>query len=99
GTTLAINNDPVRQWNDLSGHGYHMSEATSAQRPTYLSAGYNSKPALSFLGTASPTRSDLVTAVGVAISGTPFSCFAVCQMTTNTQNNGRLFAYTGPSGA
>lgn len=54
GITLCVNNDPVEQWNDLSGHGNNVSQATLANRPTYLAAGWpNGLPCLSFNGTSS----------------------------------------------
>lgn len=33
GTTPTVDTDPVYQWNDLSGNGYHFRQATLANRP------------------------------------------------------------------
>lgn len=51
GTTLAVNSDPVRQWNDQSGNGYHLSQATLGLRPTLnTTGGPSSLPTLVFDG-------------------------------------------------
>lgn len=90
GTTLATNSQTVQQWNDQSGHGYHMSQATAGNRPSFQTAGYNGKQTVLFSQAAA---TGLVTASGVAISGSPFSCFFVGQMTSGVDNNGRVMGY------
>lgn len=42
GSTPAVNNDLVQQWNDKSGNGFNLSQGTSGNRPTFKSAGFNS---------------------------------------------------------
>jgi hypothetical protein len=44
GTTLCVNNDPIRQWNDQSGNNNHMVQATLANRPTYKTNVKNGYP-------------------------------------------------------
>lgn len=40
---------PVARWDDLSGGGHHLTQATSGNRPTLLAdSGYKARPALSF---------------------------------------------------
>src|ERR1051325_2206475 len=46
GTTLATNGQTVQQWNDQSGNGYNVSQATSGNRPTFVTAAINSLPAV-----------------------------------------------------
>ncbi len=50
GTTLASNNDLVQQWNDKSGNSNNASQATSGNRPRYVTNVINGKPALRFTG-------------------------------------------------
>jgi len=38
----------VSQWDDKSGNGNHVSNATAATQPPYLATGWNGKPTLSF---------------------------------------------------
>ncbi|MBL0129187.1 MAG: T9SS type A sorting domain-containing protein [Flavobacteriales bacterium] len=46
------NNSLVRQWNDQTGNAFHLSQATSADRPTWLdgsaSAYFNYNPSVKF---------------------------------------------------
>lgn len=53
GTTPAtLNGDAIYQWNDQSGNGYHLTQATLAKRPTLsLTGGPNSKPIITGDGT------------------------------------------------
>lgn len=52
GTTLCANNTTVRQWNDQTGNAFHLSQATSGDRPTWLdgsaSAYFNYNPSIRF---------------------------------------------------
>lgn len=50
GTTLAVGGDSVTQWNDQSGNGYNLSQATGAKKPTYRVSIVNSKPVVRFDG-------------------------------------------------
>ena len=97
GITLATNGQTVQQWNDQSGNGYNLSQATSANRPTLNTAGYNSKPAIIF---SSSAATQLATgASAVSLGGTTASGFAVGQQTTGIGGNARLldFIATGDS--
>jgi hypothetical protein len=42
---------PVPQWNDISGLGNHVAQATADNRPAYRTAQVNGLPAVSFDGT------------------------------------------------
>jgi hypothetical protein len=50
GVTLASN--AVSQWNDLSGNGNHLTQATAGYRPSYSQIAVNSNPAVVFGGVA-----------------------------------------------
>lgn len=47
---VAVNNDPISQWSDLSGNGRHWTQGTSLSRPTLNTTGLNSKRGVSFDG-------------------------------------------------
>ncbi len=95
GSTLAANTDTVQQWNDKSGNGYHLSQATAGRRPQYLSGGFNSKPTVQFTA-ATPTG--MLTATGVATgTGASASGFFVGQMLTGTAGFGRAIVYGPPA--
>src|SRR5262245_53350712 len=49
GSTLAINNDTVQQWNDNSGNGFHLSQATAGNRSTFKATGVNGRAGLQFV--------------------------------------------------
>jgi len=48
GSTLAANTETVQQWNDQSGNGHHISQATSGLRPVFTTNVFGTKPALAF---------------------------------------------------
>jgi hypothetical protein len=47
-STITLNGGNVSQWDDKSGNGNHVSNATAATQPAYLATGWNGKPTLSF---------------------------------------------------
>jgi len=47
-STITLNGSNVSQWDDKSGNGNHVSNATAATQPPYLATGWNGKPTLSF---------------------------------------------------
>lgn len=60
GSTPAVDNDTIRQWNDQSGNGRHFSQATAPNRPTFKTNIVNAKPVVRFGG---GTDDDYMTAV------------------------------------
>jgi hypothetical protein len=65
------NNNPptVSQWDDLSGNGYHATQDTDNNRPTYQATGMNGRPGLQF--TTSPSNLLLSSATIADVFGTP----------------------------
>ena len=48
--SVTLNGTTVSQWNDKSGNGYNVSNATAATQPDYLATGFNGKPTLQVVG-------------------------------------------------
>jgi hypothetical protein len=49
---VTTNNNKVTQWNDLSGNGYHVTQADTSKAPTYSAmGGPGSRPTMTFDGT------------------------------------------------
>jgi hypothetical protein len=55
-STITQSSGAVSQWNDKSGNGRHVSQSTSAKRPTVASAELNGKDIIRFDPTGSPDR-------------------------------------------
>ena len=49
-STITLNGSTVSQWDDKSGNGRNVSQATAANQPTYTLNGLNGKPVLTFDG-------------------------------------------------
>lgn len=49
-STITLNGSTVSQWNDKSGNGRHVSQATAASQPTYTVNGLNGQSVLTFDG-------------------------------------------------
>lgn len=98
GVTPAVNSGNVQQWNDQSGHGYNLIQATTANKPTFLTAGLNSKPAVSF---AQASNQFVQTALSTVVmgTGTTGSGFAVLQMTSAVPSNGTALSYAVTAGS
>lgn len=47
-STITLNGSAVSQWNDKSGNGNHVTQATASAQPTYSMTGFNGLPTLSF---------------------------------------------------
>lgn len=97
GSTLATDGQSVQQWNDQSGNNAHLTQATSGQRPVFNSSGLNSLPSLTF---NSANAKEMTTGTSsVALGVDTFAVFAVCTMSSGTNEYGRLVAFkaTGDS--
>jgi hypothetical protein len=94
GITLATTK--VTTWDDQSGNGFHLTQGTDAQRPTYNATGFNGLPTVEFSG-----------AGGICIQNTSFtgfgaataSVFMVGQMDASTDNFGRAIGFVKSGGA
>jgi hypothetical protein len=82
----------VSQWNDLSGNGFHATQPTALNQPTWLPSGLNGRPTLYFNG-------------GMALASTPstitsttLAAFVVASMSASTMGYGRLISAAGGPG-
>lgn len=74
------NNDPIAQWNDLSGNGYHFTQSNPVFQPLYKTAQKNGLPGLLFDNTDDGFTSTLWLVA-------PFTVFAVYAATNTTGNH------------
>jgi len=80
--TITQSSSLVSQWNDKSGNIRHATASTTA-RPTYSGSSFNSKPGLTFDGTANVLRADGVASI-VQGNDAPFSVAAVFSATSGS---------------
>ncbi len=90
GTTPALDEQVIQQWNDISGNANHLQEATNG--PEFDTTGFNGAPAVRFF----PATMQVSSAVnGVVFNSSAMSAFVVGTMTTTTANFGRLLSFRG----
>ena len=90
GVTAAVATDPVRQWNDKSSYGNHMTNAGGGVRPTLIGTFSGLKKAVSF------NNFNRLDRANVAINSNAVSVFAACTLYENaTYNYTRLFSVEG----
>lgn len=87
GSSTAVNGNAVSQWNDQSGNGNNVSQATAAWRPLYrttVSGALNGMPAMEFDN--DPANYDFLTcADNATLSGyTAMTSFGVFRLNTGT---------------
>lgn len=92
GVTLATNSQTVQQWNDQSGNGYHLKQATGGNRPTFLTAGFNSKQSVTFTVAGSTWMATTANTVAMG-TGLVGSLFGVGRITTSGITNSRTCSY------
>lgn len=94
-STITLNGSTVSQWSDKSGNNRHVSQATTANQPTYLSTGFNGKPALSFDGVDDFMPMNNVLAIGNSQAAS-LSSFAVFNFSSAPAVN--RFVFRGGAG-
>jgi hypothetical protein len=96
GVTPAVNNIPVYQWNDQSGNGYHLQQATIGRQPTYLTGILNSLPVLD-MNNAGDSQSMMTTGQPFTLSGMTLSGFILYRFTgLGGQTNCRILGISTP---
>jgi hypothetical protein len=73
----------VSQWSDLSGNGYHFTQASATYQPERQNSLQNGLPSVYF-------NVDNLVNTSWDWSASAYTVFAVCQMTTPTYYNGVL---------
>lgn len=64
--TITLNGSSVSQWNDKSGNGVHVSQASASQQPTYSASGLNGKGVLTFDGSNDNLLNNTLPAAGLS---------------------------------
>ncbi len=77
GTTLAVNNDNVQQWNDRSGNGRNASQGTAGNRPNYITNSLNGNPVIR----NTSSNADRLVSTGLS-SGNSASIWAIASYST-----------------
>ena len=102
-SSLTLNGSTVSQINDRSGNGYHATQSTANNQPTYQATGFNSKPTLYFDSTDSITSSATIADYILTPTTSPTMVLVMaCYMPTlansgnivfgsDAQANGRVF--------
>jgi hypothetical protein len=80
--TITESSSLVSQWNDKSGNARHAT-ASSTARPTYSATSFNSKPGISFDGTANVLRADGLATIAQG-NDTPWSVVFVGNLTSGS---------------
>lgn len=84
----------VSAWNDASGNGFDVAQATAARQPLYTANAMGSRPAIKF---SDPDQTYLTGACRPALNSATSSFFAVFRETGNFANNNGLFQNGGES--
>ena len=69
-SSITLNGSTVSQWNDKSGNGRNVAQATAANQPTYNTTTFNGKPALVFDGS-----NDFISRSGVVLNDSDIILF------------------------
>jgi len=84
----------VSQWNDKSGNGNHLTQATAGKKPTYSATGLGgAQPSVSFDG-----GDVLATAGTVAMGVSSFTALAVCRISASGGASSRVVGFTSGAG-
>jgi hypothetical protein len=86
----------VSQWDDKSGNGYHLKQATGSRQPVYSVTGLGgTKPSISFTNTGGAEdflATDVDTVAGNVSS---FAAFFVGRINSGSASNGRILSFLG----
>jgi len=98
-SSFTLSGSSVTQWNDKSGNGWNVSQATSGKRPTLVTNSLNGLPGLNFINASSQ---HLDTAIQSSLNSlTGLSLFYVLKPTWNIGDpvqNPAFFGIRAPGG-
>lgn len=80
------NNDPVASWTDMSGNGYHSTQATAANRPIFVENVLNGQPVVRFDG-----NNDYLQTVLASAIPQPITVFIVVKLPSNNATIQNVF--------
>lgn len=95
-TTITLNGNSVSEWRDKSGNGFHFSQATANNQPSYTGT-INGKSAIAFDGTNDGLDRNGVTNSGVADT-TGACAFIVYEISGTDTQYAALKTFTSGSG-
>lgn len=96
-STITLNSGKASDWNDKSGSGNHVTQATADRQPTLLTANQNGRDALDFMWTVSGGAGRKYMQRGTNftnITGSKLSVFITTKPTTNWNAYGRAISLT-----
>lgn len=83
-----VDGQAISQWNDLSGNGFHVSQAVGAKQPLFrVNQTPNNKPAISFDGTR------FLSNPAIGAVGQRYTTFVVARVSNALNNYNGLVAY------
>lgn len=91
-STLSVVGSGVDSWRDKSGNNRHLSQSTSARRPTFNFSGLNGLPTVSALNASQQWLSTNTNTSGFSGDGNLW-VIAVCTMDSSTASFGRLVSF------
>jgi hypothetical protein len=94
-STVTTVSGAVSQWNDKSGNGRNVTQATAGSRPALTANGLNSRAVITFDGTED-TLTNTSAALHRNISGA--TVFAVSQLSVNTAGEKFIYLVTTSAG-
>ncbi len=96
GTTLALNNNNVQQWNDRSGNGRNASQGLLLNRPNYFTGVQNGMPVIRYTS----ANTDVLVSTGLT-TGNTASVWAIASYSTLPSTNPGILqaSPTGLSGS
>ena len=93
--TITLNGSTVSQWDDKSGNGYHVSQGTASNQPTYVTAVLNSKNIVRFDGVNDIISNSSAQPVAGSSSRTIFYVFSCNSAVGGNVNNVDYALYFG----
>lgn len=91
-SSMTFNGSTVSQINDLSGNGFHATQGTANNQPTYQATGANGKPTLLF-----DTTDSVISSATIAdffsnpTTGPEFTIAMACYSPSNVSSGGIIF--------
>jgi hypothetical protein len=90
---IVPNGTTVSGWNDQSGHGNNVTQATAANQPTFLNNALGGKPGLRFNGTSS--QMSFAGALSVGGNQTAQASYAAVFVNNQTAGTGSVISANG----